>query len=313
MANLKTNRKKTPLKTTLKRHHEALNESCGFYYEVGDVLYRKKTRYQEIKVVHTKEFGKVLLLDGIIQVSERDEFIYHEMLVHGGMLTHANPQSILVIGGGDGGANREVLKHPSVKQLVQVDLDDEVIAVCKKHFDFICQGSFEDPRVDLHIKDGRAFLKDTQALYDVIIMDMTDPVGPSRALYTVEFFRLVKKALSRKGVFCMHISSPITRPVAFGRIHKTLSHVFTNVNALYHYIHMYGTLWSIGVASDHYDLRQFSVATLRRRLLQRNLTHLRLMQAEGLHAMLRGHPYLDVLLKKKAILIRDANLHAFEG
>ena len=294
-------------------HKEALNEGYGFHYTVKEVLLKKKTRYQTLEVYDTVELGRALLLDGITQVVEKDEFMYHELLVHPTMTVHPKPQSVLLIGGGDGGTSREILKHSSVNLLDHVDLDEEVIRVAQAYFPSISAGAFDHPKLNLIIGDGRQFLEEKSHDYDVILMDMTDPIGPSRALYTVEFFRLVKNALRSKGLFAMHTSSPLTQRDLFKRLQRTLSHVFTKVTCFYHYIQMYGTLWTVAVCSDRYDLSQVRPSLITRRLHDRKVSSprhpLKLFNAETFCAMQVIYPYMRSIRNTKVPLIRDVNLN----
>ena len=297
--------KKSPSPCT---HTESLNSAFGFFCTVERVLVRKKTLYQTVEVFETEEFGKTLLLDGILQVVEKNEFLYHELMVHPAMITHVNPRSILVLGGGDGGVNREVLRYEDIRSLTHVDLDREVIEIAKTYLPSVSKGAFENPKVSVIIEDGRRFLRNKRKQYDLIIMDMTDPIGPSKHLYTLEFFRCVRDALRPRGLFSMHTGSPIAQPVLFGRILRTLSKTFRFVSPFYNYIQMYGTLWSTAVASDGYDLKIIQPATIRRRLRERNLPKLNLFTPESFRSMQVEFPYLNALRQKKGTLLRESNI-----
>ncbi len=167
--------------------------------EIEEVLFSHKSKYQQIDIFQTKTSGKMLALDGIIQLTEADEFAYHEMLVHTPMFAHPNPQNILVIGGGDGGVLREAARHDAVKKIDFCEIDEEVIKAAKKYLPFTACG-FDDPRVKIHIADGNEFLTQHQAVYDVIIVDSTDPIGPGITLFEKPFYKNLKKGLRTNGL-----------------------------------------------------------------------------------------------------------------
>ncbi|XP_041377619.1 spermidine synthase-like [Gigantopelta aegis] len=169
--------------------------------EVEEVLHKEKSKFQDVLVFKSKTYGNVLVLDGVIQATDRDEFSYQEMLAHLPMCCHANPKKVLVIGGGDGGVVREVLKHSSVESVDQCEIDEMVIEVSKKYLpQMAC--CFEDPRLNLHIKDGFEFMGQHKGEYDVIITDSSDPIGPASALFEKSYYELMKKALKPGGVVC---------------------------------------------------------------------------------------------------------------
>ena len=230
---------------------ENVNAFGGFFYKVKNTLASKQTQYQKAELVETESFGKAMLLDGRTQVTERWEYRYHEPLVHPIMLIHPNPRRVLLIGGGDGGTLREILKYKSVESVDFAELDPDVVAFSKEHFPSIHDGCFSDPRITFFYGDGRAFVKKSSGGYDIIIMDMTDPIGPSTALYTAEFFAAVKKLFrDNDSLFSMHGESPMAWPEAFACINATLSEVFKRVSVATCYVPMYGTLWSFRYAGD---------------------------------------------------------------
>jgi spermidine synthase len=242
-----------PGKYPRREIREKLNAHQGYHYDAGLSLVSTATPYQNAELVETEAFGRVLLLDGATQVSEKWEYRYHEPMVHPAMLAHPDPQRVLVIGGGDGGILREVLKHKTVQHVDFAELDEAVVQFSREHLAHINAGAFDDPRVHCVFGDGRAFVQaaassrgcSTQPGYDVVIMDMTDPEGPARFLYTREFFTEVRNALrGGQGIFVMHSESPAARQAAFGCIGKTLRAVFPVVSTATTFVPMYGTLWS---------------------------------------------------------------------
>ncbi len=169
-------------------------------WRVRNVLYHKASRFQDILVVDTVRFGKMLVLGGCVMTTERDEFVYHEMLTHPAMLAHPAPRSICVVGGGDGGTVREVLRHSTVEHVVLAEIDDEVIEVCREFFPALAD-KLRDPRVELAIGDGAQYLKDHPGAFDVILSDSTDPIGPGVVLFEDDYFQSAKNALRDGGVF----------------------------------------------------------------------------------------------------------------
>ncbi len=285
---------------------EWLNGSSGFFYTINRTLHRGKTRFQDIELVETDEFGNVLLLDNITQVVQKNDWQYHEPIVHVPMLTHSNPEKILIVGGGDGGVLREVLRHPSVTHVDFAELDEEVIEFSRTYLPDINGGAFDDPRVAIHVTDGRKFVESKRGTYDVVIMDMTDPFGPSRMLYTREFFEMVHRSLrSDEGLFAMHSESPITRPVAYQCIRKTLSSAFSTVRTLHTFIQMYATLWSITTSSAASDPIAVSAHEFDRRIADRGIAGLRMIDGQNLLALHVVPPYLDELESADAPVISD--------
>lgn len=159
-----------------------------------------KSQFQKIEIFETKGFGRILALDGLVQLSTRHEFVYHEMLVQPAFFYHQNPKKVLIIGGGDGGALREVVKHP-VKEILLVDIDKKVIEISKKYLPSLSQGAFEDKRVKVFIEDGLKFIKKYKNYFDVIIIDLTDYFGLAKEFAKVKFYKDVSRALKSKGVF----------------------------------------------------------------------------------------------------------------
>ena len=204
---------------------ERFQDRTELGYKVSDVLHHSVSDFQEIDVVETVALGRMLLLDGMVMTSERDEFIYHEMISHIPMLAHPNPKKVLVIGGGDGGTIREVLKHPSVEQAVLCEIDGEVIEVCKKYLPTIA-GKLADPRVQIEVRDGAAYIASHKNTFDVILIDSTDPIGPGEKLFTQEFYQNVLEALTENGIMANQSESPVAVPDECLRINKLLKTVF---------------------------------------------------------------------------------------
>nr|CAI5845325.1 unnamed protein product [Callosobruchus analis] len=170
-----------------------------FSLEVKEVLYKDKSKYQDVLIFESKNNGRVLALDGIIQCTQKDEFSYQEMITFLPLCSHPNPENVLIVGGGDGGVAREVDKHPLVKRCVQVEIDDKVVESSKKYLPFMAKG-FTSPKLTLHIGDGFEYMKQHTSEFDVIITDSSDPIGPAVNLFTESYYKLLKQALRPNGI-----------------------------------------------------------------------------------------------------------------
>jgi spermidine synthase len=191
-------------------------------------VFSGKSPYQKIEVMDAFPFGRILVLDGIIQLSEEDEFIYHEMLTHPAMFSHPKAQKVLIIGGGDGGVLREVLKYP-VKEAYLVDIDKKVIEVSQRYLPFVSKGAFKNKRAKIIIEDGLKFVKKYKNYFDVIILDSTDPIGPSFGLFSSKFYRDIFKALTEKGVLIVQSGCFFEQFFHLKGIYKKLKKIFPSV------------------------------------------------------------------------------------
>jgi len=207
---------------------EPKTSSWGFL--IKKEIYSGKSKYQKIEIFETKEFGRVLSLDGLIQLSTKDEFVYHEMLAQPALFYHQNPKIVLIIGGGDGGALREVVKH-SIKEIYLVDIDEKVIEVSKKYLPSVSKGAFKDRRVKIFNEDAFKFIKRYNNFFDVIIEDLTDPAGISEWCWNVRFYRTILKALRKNGIagfqtgfvkepFAKKARKDLAKVFPFFKIHK---------------------------------------------------------------------------------------------
>ncbi|KAJ1961793.1 putrescine aminopropyltransferase, partial [Dimargaris xerosporica] len=168
---------------------------------VKEVLHQEKTPYQDILVFESTNHGNVLVLDGIIQCTERDEFVYQETITHVPLFAHPNPKKVLVIGGGDGGVLREIVKHDLVEEVVLCEIDEAVIRVCKKYLPAMAVG-FKHPKVKVHVGDGFEYMKRNTDTFDVIITDSNDCIGPAAVLYQTSYYKLLHSALTETGMIC---------------------------------------------------------------------------------------------------------------
>lgn len=189
------------------KYTELHDNQFGITVRVKNVLYSGKSEFQQIDIIDTEFLGRMLLLDGLVMTSEKDEFFYHEMITHIPMLSHPEPKDVLVIGGGDGGTVREVLRHSSVKRVVLCEIDGAVIEVSKKFLPTIAC-SLDDPRVDIQVRDGIEYIKQNKNKFDIILIDSTDPMGPGEGLFTEEFYKDVNAALKDGGIMVCQSESP---------------------------------------------------------------------------------------------------------
>ncbi len=198
-------------------------------YRVEAVLFESESEFQTIQVLKTHHYGRMLLLDGMVQTTEADEFIYHEMMAHVPLLTHPDPRNVLIIGGGDGGVLREVLRHPGVERAVLVEIDEAVITLAREYFPSICADAFDQPRSEVVIEDGADYLARSAGEFDVIIIDSSDPIGPAEVLFTAEFYQAVAGALREGGIMTRQTGStfmqPDELPEAIARASETFAHV----------------------------------------------------------------------------------------
>ncbi len=231
---------------------ERLTDAAGVYFD-ATLVERRQTPFQLLEVYDTPSFGRIFRLDGYNMTSERDEFLYHENLVHPAAVAHPRPREALVIGGGDGGSSEELLKHSTIERVHMVELDPEVIEIARCHFGAVHRGAFEDPRFQATVGDGLQYLRETPARYDLVMMDLTDPVGPSVELYSAATFSLVKRAMAGGAALTLHMGSPFFHPERVTTTLATLRQVFARVTPYFAYVPLYGSLWGFAVASDRLE------------------------------------------------------------
>ena len=221
-----------------------------YLYDVEEILYKGKSAFQELMVIKNPYYGRMLILDDVVQITERDEFFYHEMLTHVVMHAHPGPKKVIVIGGGDGGVVREVLKHKTIEKCYFVEIDEEVINVSRKYFPDVSSG-VDDPRVEIKIMDGADFVaKRKNADIDAVIIDSTDIIGFARTLFTPKFFTAVKNCLSDQGMFVTHTESLHFHKDMVIEIQEALKKVFPLVDLYTTPIATYpGNWWAFAVAS----------------------------------------------------------------
>lgn len=249
---------------------ERQTEGVELSFRVRRWLVRKTTAYQRLELAETEELGRVMALDGKVMLSERDEAFYHEMLVHPALLSHPEPRRVLIVGGGDGGSLREALRHPTVKEAWLVEIDGEVLEVAKEYLPEVHRGSFSDPRARVHIAPGEDFITRHPGQFDAVIVDSTDPVGPGEALFTEEFFRGARNALTDGGVFSMQAGTPFYWPKELEEILSRVQRFFPCVRMYLGYVPVYPSgMWAYVLASErdlHLEEKEFHARFAKRGL-----------------------------------------------
>lgn len=246
--------------------NETLYDAYGQQFTVDKVYFESKTEHQHLMIFHNALFGRMMVLDGIVQTTERDEFIYHEMLTHVPVLAHGAVKDVLIVGGGDGGMLREVCKHSSIERIVQVEIDQAVIDMSKEYLPGHSQGAFDDPRAEIVIADGLDFVKTTDRRFDVIISDSTDPIGPGEVLFTDDFYSACQRCLNPGGVL-------VTQNGVVFMQQDEVSTTASRLSSVYKDWHFYGAavptyvggIMTFAWASDEPALREVSVDELQQR------------------------------------------------
>lgn len=232
----------------------------GITCTVGKVLMEQQTDYQHLAVLETAQFGRMLVLDGMIQTTIADEFIYHEMITHVPLMTHPEPRSVLVVGGGDGGAVREAVKHPRVQEVTLVEIDPAVVEASRLFLPEI-SCALDSPKVKIVYGDGIKFIREAQKAYDVIIVDSPEPVGPAQGLFTRDFYQSVREALKEDGLFTAQTESPFINQGLIREVFASIRFFFPITKLFWANIPTYpGGSWSFTLGSNKFhplrDLRE---------------------------------------------------------
>ena len=233
------------------------------------VIEKEKTKLQELTIFENERFGLVLALDGVVQTTTADEFVYHEMLAHVPLIAHGNAQQVLIVGGGDGGILREVIRHKNVKRVVMVEIDSSVVEFSKQHLPTLSNGAFEDPRLELIITDGAEYVKNTEERFDVIICDSTDPIGPGEILFTQEFYGNCKRILHDKGVLANQNGVPFMQAFEVKETYENRKKFFQDTGFYLAAVPTYvGGSMAFGYATDELSYRELTLEELGKRLQQ---------------------------------------------
>lgn len=256
----------------MKQYVETLYDAYGQLFSVDKVYFESQTEHQHLLIFHNAKFGRVMALDGIIQTTERDEFVYHEMLTHVPIFAHGNARRALVIGGGDGGMLREVLRHRQIAQATLVEIDGELVDICKKFLPNHHQGAFDDARTRVVIQDGIDFVQNCGETFDVIITDSTDPIGPGEVLFKETYYAACRKCLAPGGVLVTQNGVPFMQLDEVRNTAGHLSKVFKDWSFFSASVPTYvGGIMAFGWATDDETLRGVPLETLEKRYAEADL------------------------------------------
>jgi spermidine synthase len=232
---------------------EKQTEHFGITAKIKQTHHTEQTEFQKLDMIETEEFGNMLVLDGMVMTTEKDEFVYHEMVAHVPLFTHPNPKNVLVVGGGDGGVIREILKHPSVEKATLVEIDGKVIEYSKKYLPTIA-GALDDPRVDVQVDDGFMHIAKSENEYDVIMVDSTEPVGPAVKLFEKGFYEGISKALKEDGIFVAQTDNPWFHSQLITKVFRDVKEIFPITRLYTANIPTYPSgLWTFTIASKKHD------------------------------------------------------------
>ncbi len=233
---------------------EKHGENVGITLKVKQTLFSGKSEFQQLDIIETAEYGRMMLLDGLVMCTERDEFIYHDMIVHPAMFVHPDPKQVLVIGGGDGGSIREIVRHPGVELATLCEIDGLVVDKSVELLPGLASAiDGKHPKVKLHIDDGLAYIREHQNEFDIILVDSTDPIGPAVGLFEEDFYRLVSGALKDDGIMVAQSESPFYHAEIQKNMYANLRKVFPIVEMYQAFIPTYPSgLWSFAFASKRY-------------------------------------------------------------
>ncbi|MFL2803300.1 MAG: polyamine aminopropyltransferase [Dehalococcoidia bacterium] len=279
--------------------------------KVLSTLIEIKTDFQEVKIIEGSCFGKSLILDGKTQSTELDEYIYHESLVHPAMICHQLPKKILIIGGGEGATLREILKHPSVESIVMVDIDQKLIDICKEYLPNHHQGSFDDSRVSIVIEDAFKFVENTSQKFDVIIVDVPDPLefGPAHHLFTLEFYEKINTILQNKGILCVQAGATGLSFIhqSFTAVLNTMSKIFCDTKGFHTFIPSFGTTWGFGLSIKSAIFDQKEKSQINQMIKTRKISKLNFYDGETHLSLFNLPKYVRDSLKEDERIITMSN------
>ena len=287
---------------------DKINDNLIQMHRLAGEVYSGETDYQSVRIVRTPGSGTALVLDGKIQSTEREEFIYHEAIVHPAMIVHPQPESVCIVGGGEGGVLREVLRHRTVKRAVMVEIDAQVTALSRQYLPGESRGAFDDPRADVHFTDARAYLENSPDRFDVIIIDLPDPIeeGPAYRLFTKEFYQTVFQHLTDDGIITVQAgSASLTELLNLTAVMKTLQAVFPMTAAYLTNMLCYGGAWGFAFASKGLDPVNVTPADIDRRLTERGIGGLRHYDGITHRGMFSPPLYIREAVKQQTRIITD--------
>lgn len=247
-------------------YRETLYKNYGQFFTVNKMLHEVRTEHQHLVIFENAKMGRVMALDGAIQTTEADEFIYHEMLTHVPIIAHGTARNILIIGGGDGAMLREVCRHSSVDRITMVEIDQTVVDMCKEYLPNHSSGAYDDPRVNLVINDGMSFVANCTEKFDVIISDCPDPTGPAEVLFSEGFYQACHRCLSDDGIFVAQNGTPFLQLDEVKTTAKNIQGLFADWHFYHAAVPTYiGGSMTFAWAAKNRQLRQLPIATLRQR------------------------------------------------
>lgn len=277
-------------------------------HAIKGTLYHGHSEFQEIVIAESECYGRCLILDNEFQSAELDEFVYHESLVQPALILHPKPEKAAIIGGGEGAALREVLRHRTINRVVMVDLDKKVVECSKEYLPSFHNGSFMDKRTKLLFEDGRKFIEETDEIFDAIIIDVTCPLeeGPSYKLFTKEFYEVVKRKLKPQGLLSVQAStvSP-TALITYTIINRTLKEVFKNVFPYAAHVPFFAMLWGFCLATNDPDTAQLTKEEIDRRISERINGKLRFYDGTTHQALFNLPKYVRTALTQQTYVNRD--------
>jgi spermidine synthase len=250
---------------------EYLTEDTGFFVRSTREFEHFQSPFQAVEVHDTAPYGKLFRLDGHFMTSEKDEFFYHENLVHTAAIAHPAPETALIIGGGDGGSAEELLKYPTMKAVTLVEIDLAVIDIARKYLGAVHRGALSDPRLTIKVEDGLAFVRSASETYDLVVLDLTDPGGPSEPLYTPDFYRACAARLNPTSAMTLHIASPIAHPDRIRAGVAALRAAFATVTPYLVSIPLYGGAWMMACASPTLNPSYLTPLEVDRRIAMRRI------------------------------------------
>ncbi len=294
---------------------ETFTPYLQYVHSVKEVIYHGRSRFQQVDILDLHIFGRTLFLDHKIQSAEVDEYIYHESLVLPGLVTAGQPRRVLILGGGEGATLREVLRFPFVERAVMVDIDGELVDLAKRYLTAWHQGAFEDPRTELIIDDARRYVFETPETFDLILSDLTEPVegGPSRMLFTLEFYQQIHRILSDQGVLVVQSgSADPTYLEFFASLVHTLAEVFPLVRPYWAFVYSFQSPWAFTLASPGKDPLQIREEDIRKTLDLAG-ARFRYYHAGLHHAMFALPGYVQEALATQGRVLTDENPFVWEA
>jgi spermidine synthase len=296
---------------------DKINEDFLQLHRLDEVLYQGQTKYQNVQIVRSPNLGVCLILDNKIQSTERDEFIYHEALVQPVMFAHPKPERVFIAGGGEGATLREVLRHKTVKRAEMVDIDGEVTSLCQKYLPGHAGGAFKDKRAAVYHVDARQYLENSKDKFDVIIIDLPDPIeeSPAAMLFTKEFYQTVRDKLTSDGLISVQAGSANpTELLNLSAVNKTLQSVFTIVTQCVVYMPCFGGPWGFCVASLKHNPALMTAEAVDRRIKTRAVKGLKLYDGETHRGMFALPRYIrEALAKQKRVITDKKPLYLYKN